>query len=166
MANNKKRKLEVIDVTDDTSIENERLFFDDFQVPLERWLAFIKVEAAGYIYMHRETGRIIMLIKTLEPGTTITNGYEVHCQTDEDARLGRILEITVPRDPEYEYTESHMFDCLAQIDAKYLEDGVFASQEVADERNDAFLVLRGLVPFERDRKVVAMPQKVQEMEIL
>ena len=162
---NKKRKLELIE-TEDTSIENERLFFDDFQVPLETWLALFKVEAAGYIYQHMTTGRLIMLIKTIEPTTIITNGYEVHCQTDEDAQLTRILEITVPRDAEdYEYTQNHMFHCLTQIDAKYLENGVFISQDMADERNDAFLNLLDLVPFERERKVATTSQKVQEMEI-
>jgi hypothetical protein len=163
---NKKRKLELLE-TEDTSIENERLFFDDFQVPRDIWFALFKVEAAGYIYQHLTTGRLIMLIKTIEPNTIVTNGYGVHCQTDEDAQLARILEITVPRDIEdCEYTQNNMLHCLSQIDAKYLEDGVFISQDVADERNDAFLYLLDLVPFERERKVVIIPQnKVQEMEI-
>lgn len=157
-----KKRSHTLSELDDTSIDNERLFFDDFQVPLSIWNGLFRVEAAGYIYQHRETHRLVMIIKTLEPSTGVTNGYEVSCQTDEDARLARILEITVPRDPEPEYTQAHMAHCLAQIDEKYRSDGVLMDEQ---EKNNAFLTLLGLVPLVREKKVVAMPQK-KEMEIV
>lgn len=161
----KKRKIEAID-TEDTSINNERLFFDDFQVPLQDWRALYKVEAAGYIYLHTATNRLIMLIKTLDPNTGLTNGYEVHCQTNDDTRLNRALEITVPRDRDCEYTQDHMHHCLTQINEKYIIDGALVSQEDIVFRHDAFLDILGLVQYTRDRHVTAQQQKLLDMEVM
>jgi hypothetical protein len=110
--------------------------FDHFCLPPENWQPYLQMEDSGYVYLHRTTGRVIIVLKLDKP-----EGYQILCQMEEDRankRLGVFfISLGDPKPvPSFENTEEVINAIHELITKKEEQEQEGGSMRVEGEEED------------------------------
>jgi hypothetical protein len=144
----KKRPLYDLGATAGREEETERpdagFFEPHFSVPLQHWLVSDRIEAMGFVYLHRETVRPLAITRALSRADNTHAGY-IFCAMLERGPAEKCFALA--HCDEIPLT-------LELLHEQYLEMGAFASDAEAEACHTAFADAMNFQRVEPERRLV------------
>ena len=126
-------------------------FFEDFNIPIDRWFIMDKIEEMGLLLMHKETRKPLIIVNTLNPESNAKNGYSIKFRFDEDIKANRWQDAYISMKYDDEEHNITMLHALDQIHCKFISDGILETVNEEKHYSD-FLSLFGMSKIPNNNK--------------